>query len=601
MVKTEQYDCQMNHVKRMEERIVFQLDLLQDKLRYRLLADSTEVDQTEETIRDFQKSLLHCSIVHPADLNICNQILEKRTDGLAITTSEIRLYRGAAGYPRYRMYTFPANDAQGRTVFIHGVLEGIQSNIGSARRVRERAKFDSLFRKAITSNSVLSMGFDLCTGKRLISETDVVPEWLPMDGDLRRVMRTLFSQTVYPEEQSKLEAILDRNLSQGDVVTAKSFFFECRLHDLSRQTQTLHWYRVHHTYTGKAPKQPACIYLTIVDIHEIKVKEQQQIEQTKYDQMTGMLNRSAFENATTNWLQRMKNDQEYPFVCAAVLRVENTIEIHNLYGRSYLSELIGQMGKTVKAFIHPHELCCRYGLCEFAMVLAGHDREMLNERLNMLQIACAARKEDTPSVQILFGYAMEPTMQIEQADIFLEKAHQVLLGSRYAEASGYAFAVQEHQTKHTQALSVDVLQQETTHLTEHRIIIRTFGHFDVFVDGEAVLFNHPKAKELFALLVDRRGGFVSANEAISCMWEDEPSNKTTLARCRKAAMQMRQTLAQYGIDSIVETINGKRRARIDQCECDFDQYIHQSRESLPKIIGSYMNEYSWAENSIAME
>ena len=38
------------------------------------------------------------------------------------------------------------------------------------------------------------------------------------------------------------------------------------------------------------------------------------------------------------------------------------------------------------------------------------------------------------------------------------------------------------------------------------IFIRTFGYFDVFVDGVPILFRSEKAKELLALLVDRRGG-----------------------------------------------------------------------------------------------
>ena len=60
-----------------------------------------------------------------------------------------------------------------------------------------------------------------------------------------------------------------------------------------------------------------------------------------------------------------------------------------------------------------------------------------------------------------------------------------------------------------------------------------FGYFDVFIDGKAVAFRNKKSKELFALLVDRKGGFVTSDEAISFLWEDEPVNSVTLARYRK--------------------------------------------------------------------
>ena len=50
------------------------------------------------------------------------------------------------------------------------------------------------------------------------------------------------------------------------------------------------------------------------------------------------------------------------------------------------------------------------------------------------------------------------------------------------------------------------------------IYIRTFGYFDVFVNGTPIAFRHEKAKELLAVLVDRRGGYVTAREIIACLW-----------------------------------------------------------------------------------
>ena len=38
-----------------------------------------------------------------------------------------------------------------------------------------------------------------------------------------------------------------------------------------------------------------------------------------------------------------------------------------------------------------------------------------------------------------------------------------------------------------------------------RVRVKTFGGFDVYVDGEPLRFGRAKSKELFAYLVDRRG------------------------------------------------------------------------------------------------
>ena len=74
------------------------------------------------------------------------------------------------------------------------------------------------------------------------------------------------------------------------------------------------------------------------------------------------------------------------------------------------------------------------------------------------------------------------------------------------------------------------------------VFIRTFGYFDVFVNDKPIAFKNKKSKELLALLVDRRGGFVTSEEAISFLWEDEDANPVTLARYRKVALRLKNIL-----------------------------------------------------------
>ena len=103
--------------------------------------------------------------------------------------------------------------------------------------------------------------------------------------------------------------------------------------------------------------------------------------------------------------------------------------------------------------------------------------------------------------------------------------------------------------------------------------IRAFGYFDVFVGGKPIPFRNKKAKELLALLVDRRGGYVSSEEAISFLWEDEPVTPVTLARYRKVALRLKNTLAEYGIPGIVEAVDGKRRIVTELVRCDLYDYL----------------------------
>ena len=131
-----------------------------------------------------------------------------------------------------------------------------------------------------------------------------------------------------------------------------------------------------------------------------------------------------------------------------------------------------------------------------------------------------------------------------------------------------------------------------------KVQIRTFGYFDVFVDGKTIAFRNEKAKELLALLVDRRGGFISSSEAINFLWEDEPANKVTLARYRKVAMRLKNFLEEYGIEDIVETAGGQRRIVPEAVQCDLYDYLAQEDKKGGAFSGLYLSNYSWAETTL---
>lgn len=133
---------------------------------------------------------------------------------------------------------------------------------------------------------------------------------------------------------------------------------------------------------------------------------------------------------------------------------------------------------------------------------------------------------------------------------------------------------------------------------DEHIYIRTFGHFDVFIDGQAVPFRSSRAKELLALLVSRRGGFLRANEAIGYLWENEPVNKTTRARYRKVAMRLNIFLKEYGIGAIVENSKGMRRVVPEAFRCDSYDHPSDNPSGSSSFEGAYMSDYSWGERML---
>lgn len=167
---------------------------------------------------------------------------------------------------------------------------------------------------------------------------------------------------------------------------------------------------------------------------------------------------------------------------------------------------------------------------------------------------------------------------------------------RQADGSMWVYAVvldAERAQKHI------LLPMENADMSEKRVAIRTFGYFNVLIDGQPIAFQHEKAKELLALLVDRQGKFVSSGEIISCLWEDEPVSDNTRSRCRKAAFHLRETLEGYGLDELIEsTSKGYRRIRTEMIDCDLYHYLAGDSGYKRTFRGAYMTDYSWAEQTL---
>ena len=144
-------------------------------------------------------------------------------------------------------------------------------------------------------------------------------------------------------------------------------------------------------------------------------------------------------------------------------------------------------------------------------------------------------------------------------------------------------------------------QQMPVPQEQKRVTVQTFGYLNILIDGEPVVFEHEKAKELLAVLIDRQGKFVSSGEIISCLWEDEAVNENTQSRCRKAAYHLRRILEAYGLHDLLEsTPKGYRRIRTEMIDCDLYHYLNGEEAYVNRFRGAYMSDYSWAEQTLTM-
>ena len=126
------------------------------------------------------------------------------------------------------------------------------------------------------------------------------------------------------------------------------------------------------------------------------------------------------------------------------------------------------------------------------------------------------------------------------------------------------------------------------------VFFRTFGRFDVFINGESIHFPNSKAKELLALCIDHRGGKLMMEEAIDKLWEDRPYDTRVKNLYRKAVMNIKQLFQQYGVEDIFVNSRGSCNINREIIKCDYFDLLDGKIEK-SDVMGYYMPEYPWSE------
>ena len=123
---------------------------------------------------------------------------------------------------------------------------------------------------------------------------------------------------------------------------------------------------------------------------------------------------------------------------------------------------------------------------------------------------------------------------------------------------------------------------------------RTFGNFDLLVDGKPVPFKQAKCKELLAYLIDRRGSGVSRAEAFAILWEDRPYDRPMQKQFDVIIRSLRDSLREAGAEYIFEMKSGMLRIVPEKISCDLFRFCSGDVSAFNAYAGEYMNGYAWA-------
>ena len=225
----------------------------------------------------------------------------------------------------------------------------------------------------------------------------------------------------------------------------------------------------------------------------------------------------------------------------------------------------------------PREIEALFENCLDRMVVEEDRAQLMQE----IQALCAYPHEGTVSFRVTVKDGRR--MRVEER----------MRSIRQADGSVWLYGVVMDAREDKQQMPVPQEQK--------RVTVQTFGYLNILIDGEPVVFEHEKAKELLAVLIDRQGKFVSSGEIISCLWEDEAVNENTQSRCCKAAYHLRRILEAYGLHDLLEsTPKGYRRIRTEMIDCDLYHYLNGEEAYVNRFRGAYMSDYSWAEQTLTM-
>lgn len=127
------------------------------------------------------------------------------------------------------------------------------------------------------------------------------------------------------------------------------------------------------------------------------------------------------------------------------------------------------------------------------------------------------------------------------------------------------------------------------------IFIKTFDGFDVYINGRMIYFPSSKAKEMLAVMVEKRGSSVSLSQMTYLLYENL-EEKTAKNNLRVIYYRLRKSLEEYGIEQVLIKKRGSYAVDTEQFVCDFYEFIKGNPDYITSFSGSYMPEYSWADD-----
>ena len=150
-------------------------------------------------------------------------------------------------------------------------------------------------------------------------------------------------------------------------------------------------------------------------------------------------------------------------------------------------------------------------------------------------------------------------------------------------------------------ITLEAVQNEIDHIKSKNpdaslLDVKCFGTFEVLKNGEALAFKRTKAKELFAVLVDRNGAGMTGKQICAVMWPENTDDVKNMDYLRHLVGDLKKALANVSAEKVFCQDGYNYRIDTSRINCDYHKFLKTGK---PQFHGEYMSQYSWAEDTLS--
>ena len=161
------------------------------------------------------------------------------------------------------------------------------------------------------------------------------------------------------------------------------------------------------------PEQGKGILSMQTDITDIKEKEDKLKYLSYHDKLTGLYNRSFFEEE----LQRLNVERQFPLTLIMV-DVNGLKLINDTYGHEFGDQILIKAAEILSKELRQEDIVVRLGGDEFAMILPQTKKEEAEKIIQRIKTKCSETETDQISVSLGIGYAVKREVGENIREIF---------------------------------------------------------------------------------------------------------------------------------------------------------------------------------------